>query len=112
MSEQQPRITTFLTDLAMGESARWHDSRFWCSDWVAGEILAADLDSAVTVEARSTSFPFCFDWLHDGTMLVTSSDGLERLEPRRPGDAGRLVPYVDMTSLTDHGWNEVVVDPR
>ena len=23
----------------MGESARWHDGRFWCSDWVAGDVL-------------------------------------------------------------------------
>src|SRR5437764_255358 len=41
MADERAPITTFLTDLAMGESARWHDGRFWCSDWVAGEILAA-----------------------------------------------------------------------
>ena len=99
-------MTTFLTDLAMGESARWHDGRFWCSDWVAGEILAAGVDGRREVVARSTSFPFCFDWLPDGTMLVTSSTGLERLD-----ESGSLVPYVDMTTLAP-GWNEVIVDPR
>src|SRR5207248_10937706 len=77
-----------------------------CSDWVAGEILAADLDGRREVVARSTSFPFCFDWLPDGTMLVTSSTGLERLD-----EGGFLVPHVDMTGLAG-GWNEVIVDPR
>lgn len=97
--------------MAMGESARWHDGRFWCSDWVAGEILAADVDGTAEVAARPTSFPFCFDWSSDGTMLVTSETGLERLEPPgRPGEAGALVPSVDMTHLTSRGWNEVVVD--
>ena len=107
MSDERAEIRTFLTDIAMGESARWHDGRFWCSDWVAGEVLAADLDGTVEVVARSTSFPFCFDWLPDGTMLVTGATGLERLAAD-----GSLVPHVDLTGLISHGWNEVVVDPR
>src|SRR5688572_4881193 len=63
-------ISTLLAAIAMGESARWHDGRFWCSDWVAGEILVSGLAGDRRVAARSTSFPFCFDWLADGTMLV------------------------------------------
>jgi sugar lactone lactonase YvrE len=111
MSENGTELTTFLAGLAMGESARWHDGHFWCSDWVAGEILTADLDGTTEVVARSTSFPFCFDWLPDGTMLVTSGTGLERLEPGS-GQPEALVPHVDMTDLIPGGWNEVIVDPR
>ncbi len=112
MDEKGPALTTLMTDIAMGESARWHDGRFWCSDWVAGEILSADLDGTREVVARSTSFPFCFDWLPDGTMLVTGETGLERLEAGPFGETGSLVPYVRLTHLIDHGWNEVVVDAR
>jgi sugar lactone lactonase YvrE len=108
MPTEHTGITTFLTDLAMGESARWHDGRFWCADWVAGEILAADLDGTAHVEAHSNSFPFCFDWLADGTMVVTSANGLERLEE----STGRLGRFVGLTSLLiDHTWNEVIVHP-
>src|ERR671932_2391291 len=96
-------VETFLTDIAMGESARWHEGRFWFADWVAGEILAADLDRRVEVVARSTSFPFCFDWLPDASMVVTSQTGLERLDT-----GGSLVPLVDMTGLIGQGWNEVI----
>lgn len=112
MTAEKPEIRTLLTDLAMGESARWHDGRFWCSDWVAGEILVADLDGSRHVAARSTSFPFCFDWQADGTILVTSGSGLERLVPGEDGAEGSLVQHVDMTSLIQYGWNEVIVDPR
>ena len=45
-------------------------------------------------------------------MVVTSATGLERLEPGRPGEAGSLVPWVDMAHLIRGGWNEVVVEPR
>lgn len=112
VSEERVEHHDFLTDIAMGESARWHDGRFWCSDWVAGEILTADLDGTREVAVRSTSFPFCFDWLPDGTMLVTSGTGLERLEPGRSGEIGSLVPSVDMTHLIRGGWNEVIVDSQ
>jgi sugar lactone lactonase YvrE len=104
-------ITTFVSGLAMGESARWHDGRFWCSDWVAGEVLAIEANGTVTVVARSSSFPFCFDWDPDGAMFVTASTGLERLDIASDV-TGRLVPFVDLTSLIDHGWNEVIVDHR
>src|SRR4029078_8292171 len=78
-------VTTLTEGLAMGESARWHDGRFWCSDWVAGDVLsmAATGDDAgrPDVVPHPTSFPFCFDWTADGTMLVTGAHGLERPAP-------------------------------
>jgi sugar lactone lactonase YvrE len=97
----------WLKDIAMGESARWHDGHFWMSDWVAGEILRVDGQDQREVVARSTSVPFCFDWLPDGTMLVTGSNGLQRLDAD-----GSLVPHWDLTDLSSYGWNEVIVDPR
>jgi sugar lactone lactonase YvrE len=103
-------MTTLTDGLGMGESARWHDGRFWCSDWVAGEILAIVVDGPDAGESRvvtrSTSFPFCFDWTADGTMLVTGRTGLERLGPD-----GGLVPQADLAHLSDYGWNEIVVHP-
>jgi sugar lactone lactonase YvrE len=103
-------ITTLADGLGLGESARWHDGRFWCSDWVAGEILSIALDGPdarqPTVVTRSTSSPFCFDWTPDDTMLVTGRNGLERLGPD-----GTLVPDADLSHLSDYGWNEVAVHP-
>jgi sugar lactone lactonase YvrE len=105
-----PENRTLLTGLAMGESARWRDGRFLCSDWVAGELLSASLAGewpvVPDVVTRTTWRPFCFDWLADGTMLVTSQRGLERLE------GSSLVLHADLTHLSPYGWNEPAVDPR
>ena len=94
----------------MGESARWHDERFWCSDWVAGEVLSVAVDGAdvgkPTIVTRSTSFPFCFDWTTDDDLLVTGRRGVERLEP-----GGRLVLHTDLSHLSEYGWNEIAVHP-
>jgi sugar lactone lactonase YvrE len=101
-------VTVLTEGLAMGESARWHDGRFWCSDWVAGEVLAISVDGADAgkrvVVTRSTSFPFCFDWTSDDTMLVTGRSGLERLDAD-----GSLRPDADLSHFSDYGWNEVAV---
>ncbi len=101
-------VTVLTEGLAMGESARWHDGRFWCSDWVAGEVLAIRVDGADAgkrvVVTRSTSFPFCFDWTTDDTMLVTGRSGLERLDAD-----GSLRPHADLSHFSDYGWNEVAV---
>jgi sugar lactone lactonase YvrE len=101
-------VTVFTEGLAMGESARWHDGRFWCSDWVAGEVLAISVDGAdagkPVVVTRSTSFPFCFDWTMDDTMLVTGRHGLDRLDAD-----GSLHPHADLSHLSHYGWNEVAV---
>ena len=49
--------------------------------------LTVPTQESATVVARSTSFPFCFDWTADDELLVTGRRGLERLGPDR-----RLVP--------------------
>src|SRR5712691_2333467 len=110
MPSHQPQ--TFMTGLVFGESARWHDDRFWLADWGAHEIVAVDLDGQreVIVRLRLSSFqPICFDWLGDGRLLVVSSREARLL--RRESD-GSLVAHADLKSISDRPWNEVVVDRR
>jgi sugar lactone lactonase YvrE len=89
---------TFATGLRMGESARWHDGRFWMCDWLAGEVLSFHPDGRREVVARVEGLPFSIDWLPDGRMVTTTASGVvvgDELEPY--GAAGR--PF-----------NEIVVD--
>ena len=105
-----PEVQTLLTGLAMGESPRWHQERLWCSDWGAQEIIAVDLDGNREVILRVPfSLPFCIDWLPDGRLLIVS--GREGLVMRKERD-GSLVTHADLRSLSDKGWNEIVVDGR
>jgi len=103
----QPR--TLLTGLAFGESPRWRPDRLWISDWGAREIIAVDPAGKSEVMARAPSFPSCIDFLRDGRLLMVSAyDGL--LLRRQPD--GSVVTHADLTGLSHHPWNDIVVDGR
>ncbi len=105
-----PEPHILLTGLAIGESPRWHAGRLWFSNWGAQEIVAVDLDGQSEVVVRvPTTIPFCIDWLPDGRLLVVS--GREGLVLRQEPD-GALATYADLRGLSDHAWNEIVVDGR
>ena len=86
------------TGIQMGESPRWHDGRFWMCDWLAGEVLAFAPDGTREVMARVKGLPFSIDWLPDGRLVATTSNGLVA------GPA--LEPY----GAIGQPFNEIVVD--
>src|SRR5215211_6782714 len=102
-------LHTLMTDIVFGESPGWHDNRLWFSDWGAQEIIAVDLEGNSEVILRVLSFPFCIDFLPDGRLLIVSAS--ERLLLRREPD-GSLVTHADLSSLSEHPWNDIVVDGR
>src|ERR671930_1607651 len=105
----RPALQTLMTGIAFGESPRWHEDRLWFSDWGAHEVVAVELEGKREVIVRVPSFPFCIDWLPDGRLLIVSAR--DRLLLRREPD-GSLVTHADLTSLSDHPWNEIVIDGR
>jgi sugar lactone lactonase YvrE len=103
----EPRI--LIGGLVFPESPRWHAGRLWFSDWGAHEVIAVDLEGKSEVVVRVPSFPLCIDFLPDGRLLVVqANDGLVL---RRELD-GSLVTHADLTGLSDHAWNDIVVDGR
>jgi sugar lactone lactonase YvrE len=100
-------LQTLMTGIAFGESPRWHDDRLWFSDWGAQEIIAVDLEGESEVIVRVPSFPFCIDFLPDGRLLIVSAS--DRLLLRREPD-GPLVTHADLSTLSEHPWNDIVVD--
>jgi sugar lactone lactonase YvrE len=102
-----PRI--LLSGRSFGESPRWHDDRLWFADWGTGEILAVDMDGRSEVVVRLSGLPISIDWLPDGRMLLVS--GAQRRLLRREPD-GSLVAHAELAGLSDHPWNEIVVDGR
>ncbi|MEV6300187.1 SMP-30/gluconolactonase/LRE family protein [Actinoplanes sp. NPDC051861] len=100
---------TLMTGIALGESPRWHDGRLWFSDWGANEVLAVGTDGTSEVVAQVKSFPLCIDRLPDGRLLIVDSEHGELLR-REPG--GELVRHADLRSVSDHPWNDIVVDGR
>ena len=105
-----PEPRTLLTDIAFGESPRWHDGRLWFSDWGAEELIAVDLDGRREVVLGVASFPFCIDWLPDGRLLIVNARRglLQRREPD-----GSLVTHADLKPIDRRPPdNEIVVDRR
>jgi sugar lactone lactonase YvrE len=104
-----PELQTLMSGIDFGESPRWHDDRIWFSDWGAQEIIALDLEGNSEVIVRIPSFPFCIDFLPDGRLLIVSAR--DRLLLRREPD-GSLMTHADLSSLSKHPWNDIVVDGR
>jgi sugar lactone lactonase YvrE len=112
-----PKPMVLMSGLSFGESTRWRDGRLWFADWGTREIIALSLDGKAevvlrvpTAEARqpggAIQGPFSIDWLPDGRLLIVA--GRDRRLLRREPD-GALVDHAD---VSDHGWNEIVVDGR
>ena len=96
-----------MEGIGLGESPRWHEGRLWFSDWVAQRVIALDPDGRHEVMAEVDAFPFSIDWLPNGPMLITAGRQLLRMEPD-----GSLVTHRDLSDVSEHGWNEIVVDGR
>jgi sugar lactone lactonase YvrE len=91
------------------ESPRWHGGRLWFSDWTGGRIVAVDDAGASEVVVEHRSLPMCFDFLPDGRLVLVSNQEKALLTLERDGT---LTPYADLSPLSDHGCNDVVVDGR
>jgi sugar lactone lactonase YvrE len=105
VASQKPRV--LMEGIGLGESPRWHEGRIWFSDWVAHQVIALDPSGGQEVMAEVDAFPFSIDWLPEGPLLITAGQELLRMEPN-----GSLVTHVDLSDLSDYGWNEIVVDGR
>lgn len=100
-------MDVLMDGIGLGESPRWHEGRLWFSDWVAHQVIALDPGGEHEVMAEVDAFPFSLEWLPGGPMLVTAGRELLRME-----EDGSLETHVDLSHLSEHGWNEIVVDGR
>jgi sugar lactone lactonase YvrE len=91
------------------ESPRWHEGRLWFSDWTGGRIVAVDDSGATEVIVEHRSLPMCFDFLPDGRLVIVSNQEQALLTLEADGT---LAAYADLTTVSDLGCNDVVVDGR
>jgi sugar lactone lactonase YvrE len=98
-------VQTLLNGLAFPESPRWHEGRLWLCDWIAQEVIAVDLKGQREVVTNVRSMPFCIDFLPDGRLLFVEDQRLVRIERD-----GSLTTHADLSGLSSHAWNEIVVD--
>ncbi len=97
----------FVTGLNFGEGLRWHDGRFWYSDFYQHRVSSAAPDGTVRVELELDDQPSGLGWLPDGRLLVVSMKSQRVL--RREKD-GSIALHADLKGLARFHANDMVVD--
>lgn len=113
----KPQI--LIRGLIFVESARWHQGRFWFSDWGTQQIFAVDSDGENEVmvglssgsdeEEDAVPGPLCFDFLPDGRLLIVAGRDARLLVQAKDGE---LSTYADLTPISRFPWNDIVVDSK
>lgn len=101
--------TKILVDgLYFGEGPRWHNGRLWFSDFYAHAVKSIDDAGQLRTELELDDQPSGLGWLPDGRLLVVAMKerAVKRLDP-----AG-LVLHADISHLTAHLCNDMVVDAQ
>jgi sugar lactone lactonase YvrE len=88
------------------ESPRWHDGRWWVSDFFGKAVLAVGANGQVEEIARVEAHPSGLGWLPDGSLLVVSMRDRRVL---RQAEDGEFHVHADLAELCDWHANDMVV---
>lgn len=99
-----------LTPLVEGgtffEGARWHDGRWWASDFYANRVVAVSEDGGVE-DVMEVEQPSGLGFLPDGSLLAVSMTGHEVW---RRGPDGKSVLHADLAEFSRGEANDMVVN--
>jgi sugar lactone lactonase YvrE len=94
---------------AFFESPRWHDGRWWVSDFYRHAVYTVTVAGAVEQVLEVEHQPSGLGWLPDGSLLVVSMKDQRVL--RRDRD-GTVSVHADLSAFTDSSLNDMVVDDQ
>jgi sugar lactone lactonase YvrE len=100
-------LTTLRTGGAFFEGPRWHDGRWWVSDFYRRAVFAVTPDGREEEVARVDGQPSGLGWLPDGSLLVVSMKD-HRLLRRAP--TGAVSVHAEVAGLCGGWLNDLVVD--
>jgi sugar lactone lactonase YvrE len=101
------RLQVLLEGGTFFEGPRWHEGRWWVSDFYRGLVLSVDPDGSATEVLTVEAQPSGLGWLPDGALLVVSMR--DRRILRWSSDAGVSV-HADVAELCGGHLNDMVVD--
>ena len=100
-------LSTLLEGGSFFEGPRWHDGRWWVSDFYRHRVVAVTPDGGeeevMTVEGQ----PSGLGWMPDGSLLVVSMRDHRVL--RRAAD-GAVTEHADVSEYCGGHLNDMVVD--
>ena len=100
-------LTPLLEGGAFFESPRWHEGRWWVSDFYREAVYTVSTDGRDELVLKVESQPSGLGWLPDGALLVVSMKDRRLL--RRDSDGG-VSTHAELGTFTDSPLNDMVVD--
>ena len=100
-------LHTLLGDGAFFESPRWHDGRWWVSDFYRHLVLSVSEDGEPREMLMVEQQPSGMGWMPDGSLLVVSM--LDHKILRWSADDG-VTEYADVSEFCGGHLNDMVVD--
>ena len=99
-------LQTLLDGGSYFEGPRWHDGRWWVSDFYRHAVFAITPDGTAEEAVRLDGEPSGLGWLPDGSLLVVSKKD-HRILRRTP--SGELTVHADLSEYCGGDLNDLVV---
>jgi sugar lactone lactonase YvrE len=99
---------TLAAGLFFPEGPRWHEGRFWFSDFYSRTVYSVDLEGDLRAEIELTDDqPSGLGWLADGSLLVVA---MTSRTVRKVGVDGQLTTHAALADIATHHCNDMIVD--
>ena len=95
-----------MDGLTFGESPRWHEEKFYFSDFYSHKVFSLDMDGNSEVVVKVPGQPSGLGWMPDGTMLIVSMKDKKLLSFNN----NALSEVADLSNLAGFHCNDMVVD--
>jgi len=100
-------LATLLEGGGFFESPRWHEGRWWVSDFYRAQVMTVQADGSEAAVMTVEHQPSGLGWLPDGSLLVVSMK--DRLLLRR-SPTGEVSVHADLTEYCAGHLNDMVLD--
>ena len=100
------KLETLMKGLTFGEGPRWHENKFYFSDFYSHKVYSLDLSGKHEVIVEIPNQPSGLGWTSDGTMLIVSMKDRKLMSFKD----GLLTERADLTELSGFHCNDMVVD--
>ena len=102
------KLQTLMDGLTFGEGPRWHEDKFYFSDFYSHKVYTLDLEGNHEVIVEVPNQPSGLGWMPDGTMLIVSMKDRKLLSFRDK----TLEERADLSGLAGFHCNDMVVDSK
>ncbi len=100
------KLKTLMDGLTFGEGPRWHNNKFYFSDFYSHRVYTLDLEGNYEIIVEVPNQPSGLGWMPDDTMLIVSMKDRKLLAFKD----NALEERADLHELAGFHCNDMVVD--